>query len=131
MTTKIYIILGLPGAGKGVCAQALKKHKNFIHLSCGEYLRRQVRQRTALGISYQDDIDSGTKLLPCEVIWSIVKQEATQAIDNNNNIVIDGFPRTEKQLVFFKEFAVEKLITPKYIYFDVDEELAIKRLLTR
>lgn len=127
---KVCIIFGLPGAGKGVCAQELKK-KNYIHFSLGDYLRSEVSQKTKIGISNMEAISSGLSLIPCDVTFNIVRDIINNAIMHNKNIVIDGFPRTIYQLRLLKNFLIKKNIIPYWIYFDAGQEVAISRLLTR
>ncbi len=127
----LYFIFGLPGAGKGVCAQKLKIYKNFIHFSLGDFLRNHVRKGTKLGCEYSDEILSGVTFLDCDLVSDLVIQEIDFAIKLSNNMVIDGFPRTIKQLNIIEGFLEKKRITPKWIFFDTDSKTAILRLLNR
>ena len=65
---RLYFIFGLPGAGKGVCAQKLKLYKNFVHFSLGDFLRGQVRTQTKIGKEYSKEILGGLILLDCDLV---------------------------------------------------------------
>ena len=91
---RIYILFGLPGAGKGVCAQAMKEVGDFMHLSMGEYLRKQVRNKTKIGLLYKDSINGGLQLVPCKTVCHIFRNKLIFSIKRdlcarqpfNNNI---------------------------------------------
>ncbi len=129
--SKIYVMFGLPGAGKGICAQELKIRKGFIHLSLGDYLREQVRQKSKIGIDYQNLVTSGLKLIPCQIAYEIVETTIKNTINSDKNIVIDGFPRTIYQLKLLKAFLSEYNLVAHWIYIKVDPQIGINRLLTR
>ncbi len=131
MSIKVYIIFGLPGAGKGYCAQALKEKRNYHHLSLGDYLRKQLEEGAKFSIEYGKSISSGLQLLPCELIQNIVCKEVEFSIANNKNIVIDGFPRTLKQVNYLDSLVKDMELSIQYVYLVVDPKLAIKRLITR
>lgn len=128
---KLYFIFGLPGAGKGICAQKLKLQKSFIHFSLGDFLREQVRNKTEIGLQNTEKIMSGLVLLDCQLVSNLVKDRITYAFKQFNDIVIDGFPRTINQLNMIQDFLDLNNISPKWIYFQINYETAILRLLNR
>ena len=130
-TPRVYIIFGIPGAGKGVCAQTLKEKKTFHHLSMGEHLRKLVRKGMILDSSDEEAIKSGLRLIACETVCCIVEEVVNLATNQKRNLVIDGFPRTDYQLKFIKKILADKNIVPYWVHFEVEPELAITRLLTR
>ena len=50
MTKKHLLFLGPPGAGKGTQASLICESNSYLHLSTGELLRKEVDQKTTLGI---------------------------------------------------------------------------------
>jgi adenylate kinase len=89
------IFLGPPGAGKGTQAELACKRFGIAHISTGDILRAQLKQKTELGKQAQSYIDKG-QLVPDEVIISIVEQRLRQD-DCDNGYLLDGFPRTLPQ----------------------------------
>lgn len=128
---RLYFIFGLPGAGKGVCAQKLKLYKNFVHFSLGDFLRDQVRTETKIGKEYSKEILGSLILLDCDLVSNIVINQIYSAIKHSNNMVIDGFPRTIKQLNKIEIFLKTQDIYSKWLFFDADKETVLLRLLNR
>jgi len=89
------IFLGPPGAGKGTQAERLCDTLGIAHISTGDMLRAQLRQKTELGLAAQSYIDKG-ELVPDEVIIGMVKDRLTQD-DCAKGYLLDGFPRTVAQ----------------------------------
>lgn len=125
---KVYIILGLPGAGKGVCAQELQKKYNFLHFSLGDYLREAVQKQSTLGTKFHREIIEGQVLLPCKLVFWIIKQQINTSA---KNIIIDGYPRTIAQLKYLDNYIKNKNIVLNYVWLNVDPQLGVTRLLTR
>ena len=73
MTKKHLLFLGPPGAGKGTQASLICESNSYLHLSTGELLRKEVDQKTTLGIQVKEIINSG-KLVDDELVLQIVKQ---------------------------------------------------------
>ena len=89
------IFLGPPGAGKGTQAERICEKFDIAHISTGDILRAELKQKTELGQQAQAYIDQG-KLVPDEVIINIVEQRLKQA-DCQKGYLLDGFPRTLPQ----------------------------------
>lgn len=89
------IFLGPPGAGKGTQAERICAKYGIAHISTGDILRKELKEKTELGRQAQSYIDQG-KLVPDEVIINIVEQRLLQD-DCKNGYLLDGFPRTLKQ----------------------------------
>lgn len=89
------IFLGPPGAGKGTQAEKICEKYNIAHISTGDILRAELKQKTELGKQAQSYIDNG-QLVPDEVIINIVQSRLTQD-DCKEGYLLDGFPRTLRQ----------------------------------
>lgn len=89
------ILLGAPGAGKGTQAVRLAERYNIPHISTGDIFRRNIKERTPIGIVAKSYIDKG-QLVPDEVTIQIVK-ERLEKDDCKNGYLLDGFPRTVSQ----------------------------------
>lgn len=89
------IFLGPPGAGKGTQAERICEKFGIAHISTGDILRAELKQKTELGKQAQSYIDQG-KLVPDEVIINIVEARIKQD-DCLKGYLLDGFPRTLPQ----------------------------------
>jgi len=89
------ILLGPPGAGKGTQAKLISNEFRIIHLSTGDIFRRNIHQKTPLGLEAEEFIHSG-RLVPDELTVKLVKDRISQK-DCSFGYLLDGFPRTVNQ----------------------------------
>lgn len=89
------IFVGPPGAGKGTQAVRIAQHYGIAHISTGDMLRAEMREKTELGLRAKSLIDKG-ELVPDEVILGMVRARIAQQ-DCRNGFLFDGFPRTVVQ----------------------------------
>ncbi len=121
----IYILLGLPGAGKGTQGDLLASRLGIPRISTGDILRDAVRRGTPLGKKAKEAMDRG-ELVSDEIVIGIV-EEKLKSPDCAKGCILDGFPRNLNQAK-----ALEELSLPlKVIYIDVPEQEVIKRLSSR
>lgn len=127
---KNFIIFGPPGAGKGSQAVILSKKYNLKHISTGDILRDEIKNRTKLGLKVKSLIDEGVLVsdhIILEIIESVIKHSK-----GYSGFLFDGFPRTENQFTQLKRM-LEKLghRVDAVISLVVEEEVLIKRMLSR
>lgn len=124
------IFLGPPGAGKGTQAAVISKKYGIAHISTGDILRDNVARETELGLKAKKYMESG-QLVPDDVIVDMVERRLKEE-DCRAGFILDGFPRTVVQAE-----ALDKLLEKLHItldgivYFDVPDEVVIKRLSGR
>ncbi len=103
------VLLGAPGAGKGTQAVRLAERYNVPHISTGDIFRKNIKERTPIGIEAKSYIDKG-QLVPDEVTIKIVR-DRLNADDCKNGYLLDGFPRNVLQAKALDEFSeVEKVV---------------------
>lgn len=124
-----YIIMGPPGSGKGTQSQRLSIKLGLPHISSGELLRFDIKEKTPLGIKAQEFIDKG-KLVPDTLVWNIVK-EKLQKPECASGCIIDGFPRTLDQAIRLHEFLAQRRDQYCVIQLDVSQEEVVRRILSR
>ena len=93
--TRIVVLLGAPGAGKGTQAIRLSKARSWPHVSTGDLLREHVKRGTALGQQAKSFMDKGD-LAPDELVLDMLATRVASP-DCRDGYVLDGFPRTEVQ----------------------------------
>lgn len=91
----IVILLGPPGSGKGTQAKYISKKYAIPHISTGDIFRKNISEKTELGVKAKEYIDKG-QLVPDELTIEIVKSRIVEE-DCRNGFLLDGFPRTIAQ----------------------------------
>ena len=122
---KKIILLGAPGAGKGTLAIKMKEKYGIPHVSTGDILRENIRNKTELGIKAKDLIDKG-QLVPDELVVEIIKDRLSKE-DAKNGVILDGFPRNIKQAEILDSFYDIDVV----INMIADEKVILERLTGR
>jgi len=128
---KLFLIIGAPGSGKTTDASLIaEKNDNIVHYSTGDMLREEVASGSELGKEIESYISKGA-LVPLEIIVNTI----VSAINNApvDNILIDGYPRSEEQMTTFDELVSkeENIDLVSVIEVRVSEEVARERILGR
>ena len=131
---KVFIFLGPPGSGKGTQTSRLADKLSIPHIDTGSLLRKNIQDETELGKIAKSYIDKGN-LVPLNVVSSVIKERLMED-DCQNGYILDGFPRSIEQARALEEILsqVGKFTLKDdamAIYFDIDNELLIKRLINR
>ena len=124
------VIFGKPGSGKGTQADFLKEKYDLYHISTGDLFRKNILNKTDLGIEAKSFLDNGD-LVPDIVTIKMLENEVL-ANKDANGFIFDGFPRTLNQaesLDIFLESINQKINAT--IALEVDEDELITRLLDR
>ena len=100
------ILLGAPGAGKGTQAKSISNKYNIPHISTGDIFRKNISERTPLGIEAKNYIDNG-QLVPDELTIDIIKSRLVEE-DCENGYLLDGYPRTVEQAKALDVFLNER-----------------------
>tara|TARA_B100000959_G_scaffold216134_1_gene227665 strand:- start:313 stop:954 length:642 start_codon:yes stop_codon:yes gene_type:complete len=88
-------LIGPPGVGKGTQAKFLVDHFTIPQISTGDMLRKNVRNKTSLGIKAQAYMQAG-QLVP-DIVMLNMMQDRLAEDDGANGYILDGFPRTIPQ----------------------------------
>lgn len=124
------ILFGPPGSGKGTQSEKIVNKFDLKHLSTGDLLRRELAEKTPLGLEAKSFMDKG-QLVPDEVVIGMIDS----SLDKNPNakgFLFDGFPRTVAQAeALDKLLSLKKTEISKVLALEVSEEELIKRLLRR
>tara|TARA_B100000676_G_C17663199_1_gene622482 strand:- start:89 stop:637 length:549 start_codon:yes stop_codon:yes gene_type:complete len=125
--TNILIFLGPPGSGKGTQAEKISEKFEIAHISTGVMLRDHVDRETDLGIKAKSILDEGS-LVPDDLVIQMLK-DRLDLDDCQNGAILDGFPRTLPQALSLENDG--EFIIKNVIFFDVNEEELVKRMLER
>ena len=124
------IVLGPPGSGKSTHARALADHVPAVHLSVGALLRREIEERSALGLRVAATVDSG-QLVADEDVLTVLEGPLGSA-NASGGWVLDGAPRTLEQAAVLDE-RLEAMRAPVelVIALEVPDDEVRRRLLKR
>lgn len=126
---KVIALFGVPGAGKGTQSQLLLKKYNFFYIATGAMLRKEIADKTELGI-LADKVIARGELVSDDLI---IKMIATRLDEHTSGtFLFDGFPRTTVQAQ-----ALEQLLEKRggkvilFVNLELSLEESMKRLLIR
>jgi adenylate kinase len=124
------ILFGPPGAGKGTQAQFIVKRHNYFQLSTGDLLRKEVKQKTRLGIEIEKLISDG-KFVSDEIVNKLLKQSIGN-LRFRDRIIFDGYPRNVTQANDLDKILNEFNQNIGHIIFlNVSRDIVEKRILGR
>ena len=123
--SKIIVLMGAPGAGKGTQARLLQERLHLPQISTGDIFRALKHADTPLAQEVRDIMDRG-QLVSDELTIKVVK-ERTAHDDCRNGYILDGFPRTPAQARSLDKLAVEQGNDIVAVLIDVPLELLEKR----
>jgi len=127
--SKIIVLIGAPGAGKGTQARLLQERRGIPQISTGDMFREMKTLDTPLAHEVQAIMASG-KLISDDVTYKIVRERTSKA-DTEGSYVLDGYPRTAVQAEQLEELAKEQGKEIQAIEVDVPRDELFKRLTGR
>lgn len=129
--TKVIVLLGRPGSGKGTQGEMIRDFFGYTHVSTGEILRTAMREKGELGAKVREFVEAG-RLVPDELVISLVAGRLRALGGSAVGVIFDGFPRTVSQAVALGEVISEVGISSTYIIeLRVTDDLAISRIRGR
>ncbi|MBC8256766.1 MAG: adenylate kinase [Candidatus Marinimicrobia bacterium] len=124
------ILIGPPGGGKGTQAKFLIDHFAIPQISTGDMLRKNVHDKTNLGLEAQKFMNLG-KLVPDSVILQMMQSRINET-DCSNGYILDGFPRTIPQAEGLDDLLSElEQKLDHVVEINVPDNLIITRLSNR
>ncbi|MDT7689704.1 MAG: adenylate kinase [Acidobacteriota bacterium] len=127
--SKIIVLMGAPGAGKGTQARLLQERLGLPQISTGDMFRALLKTETPLAEELRPILSAGT-LVPDELTVRIVR-ERTARPDCLGGYVLDGFPRTPAQAEMLEALAAEQGHTLSAILVDVPFDILEQRVTGR
>jgi len=127
--SKIIVLMGAPGAGKGTQARLLQERLLLPQISTGDIFRALKHAETALAQEVREIMQRG-QLVPDELTIQLVKERTSQP-DAQNGYILDGFPRTTEQARTLERLAVEQGNDIIAVLIDVPYDLLEKRMTGR
>ena len=128
---KVVVLIGAPGSGKGTLASCLAERFPVCHVSSGDLLRAAVKQAdTPAAIVAAETMRKGE--LVADSVVSALVFEKLQRCAPDDVVLLDGFPRNEKQAAALDAEAAKVGARVKVVvWLDVSEAVLIARLAGR
>ena len=124
------VIMGPPGAGKGTQAKLISSMYSVPHISTGDIFRKEISNKTILGIKAKEAIDKG-HLVPDDITTNIVKERLALE-DCKAGYLLDGFPRTVVQAEYLDRYLLNQRDNlDAVILVEVPRERILKRMTGR
>ncbi|MDC0437493.1 adenylate kinase [Pelagibacteraceae bacterium] len=89
------VIFGPPGAGKGTQSKFIVNKYNLYQLSTGELLRKEIINKTQLGLEISTKMNSGD-LVSDQIVSNLIEKFISNN-DYKNRLIFDGYPRNKQQ----------------------------------
>ena len=125
------VLFGAPGSGKGTQSAKLIDAYGLYHISTGELLRDHIRRGTELGKTADAYISKG-RLIPDDLMISILDDVLDKEAAGKPGVVFDGFPRTIPQAEALSELLRKRgTDLHEVIGLEVPEEELVERMLNR
>ena len=123
-----WIVLGMPGVGKGTYAKILSKTMDIEHVSAGDLEREEIGTKSDLGEKMQNIVNSG-QLLPDEMVVDAVIKKITmpKTKASERGFLLDGFPRTRAQAERLSETVPVDVV----LNFTLEEAILVEKACAR
>lgn len=127
--SKIIVLIGAPGAGKGTQARLLQERRGIPQISTGDIFREMKNADTPLAREVQEILASG-RLVSDDLTYKVVR-ERTSREDTKGTYILDGYPRTAIQAEQLELLAKEQNKEIQAIEVDVPLDNLEKRMTGR
>lgn len=124
------VLLGGPGAGKGIQSHRLSQRLQVPGISTGNLLREAIASQNPLGKEAEPYLNRG-ELLPDPMMINFMRSRLVQP-DCERGWILEGYPRTAFQAEEL-DFLLEDLEQPLTcaVYLEISEKVMIERSLVR
>lgn len=127
---KNIIFLAPPAAGKGTLSELLVEKYGYGHISTGDLLREEIKNKTEIGMQAESLMKEG-KFVSDDVIIELISNRISKP-DCENGYILDGFPRTLVQAEKYDELLNELgKDLGVVIYINIDKQMAMQRACSR
>lgn len=124
------VIFGAPGSGKGTQSDKIVEKYGFKHISTGDVLRNEIKNKTELGSTAKQYIDKG-QLIPDSLMIDILAN-VYDSLCPCEGVIFDGFPRTIPQAESLAKLLEDRNTeVSAMIDLDVPDAILVERLVNR
>jgi adenylate kinase len=127
---RIIILVGPPGSGKTVQAEALRKKYKVPAISMAQLVREEVNRHPSVSAGLAASVESG-ELLADGPANDLVKTRLLRQ-DAGKGFILDGYPASESQAKVLDQWILDNnLPRPVVVILDVPEAVSRDRLTRR
>lgn len=123
--SRIIVLLGPQGSGKGTQGELLHDHLGFPIITMSTLLRQEIATGSERGKKIKELIDAG-HLAPQEITNELLEKRLAES-DATSGAIIDGYPRDRIQFDAFHTFAKPTDV----IFLVITDALAVERISGR
>lgn len=127
--SKIIVLMGAPGAGKGTQARLLQERLGLPQISTGDMFRALAEDSTPLAEDVRA-VQAAGNLISDDLVIRVVRERTTRK-DCKSGYILDGFPRTTVQATMLERLAVEQGHEVVALFVDVPFEILERRTTGR
>lgn len=128
--SRTFILIGPPGSGKTVQAEALRKTYKIPSISMSEILQQEIHRQSPMGKALASSLATG-ELLGDGPANDLMKTRLLKP-DAGRGFILDGYPASDGQAQALDEWLSEhNLPKPTIIILDVPEAVSRDRLTKR
>lgn len=127
--SRIIVMIGPPGAGKGTQARLLSEKYGYPQISTGDILREMAQADTPLGREIKATLASG-KLVSDAILAEVILNRTSRP-DCQEGYILDGYPRTINQAHLLEDLAEKQGKNIFLVRVMVHEDVLFKRLTGR
>ncbi|WP_213357694.1 adenylate kinase [Chlamydiifrater phoenicopteri] len=127
--SKVVILMGPPGCGKGTQSSRISQKTGKPHISSGNLFRENIANSTPLGEKVAECISKGL-LVPDDLVISMIEQRVNEP-DCKDGYIIDGFPRTVRQAEQFSQSLLIKGCSFIVLNIKISDQEVYDRLTSR
>ena len=120
------LLIGAPGSGKGTQAEYLSQKLRVPIVTTSSVIRASLKDDSPMSRKVRDTISQG-KLIDDDMMWELLQNRVSQD-DCKEGVILDGFPRNQKQLDMLLRADVE---IDMVLYLQVADEVIVGRLSGR
>jgi adenylate kinase len=125
-----FLLIGPPGAGKGTQAALLAKAYKIPAISTGDIFRKNVEEKTELGLQVKSIMDRG-EYVPDSLTNELIRDRLSKA-DAEAGFLLDGYPRTNNQVNELDDIlSSQHRILDAVVLLVADTDELVRRLLKR
>lgn len=118
------ILLGAPGSGKGYISNLIIDEFGFKHISTGNLLRENIKNKTELGKKIESYMNNG-ELVPDALVLEVLKEALESSA--GQSLIFDGYPRTIEQAIELEKLTKIDMVA----CINVPEDVILDRISSR
>ncbi|KAM8931023.1 adenylate kinase isoenzyme 5 isoform 2-T2 [Pelodytes ibericus] len=124
--SRIILVIGGPGSGKGTQCEKLAHKYQFTHLSAGDLIQSELTAASERSKLIKDFMERGDAV-PLDVVLDLLKDAMTSCLGHTKGFLLDGFPCEIRQA---EEFECKIRQPNAVLYLECSAQSMSRRLLS-